>query len=167
MSSRVLRRVMIAIAVLGLARHDLPDGRPLRRDQVLCSSKGNPCEAVQTSVYSKVLGIPVALLGLIGYVGILGALLAPDTEYSRIATLALTLFGFGFSGVPDLPRGLHAEGDLRVVREQRDHADLPLRARRVALHRGAVPAARVAAVEAAAVQQHAHGAREDAGIQRE
>ena len=26
------------------------------------------------------------------------ALLAPDTEYSRITALALTLFGFGFSG---------------------------------------------------------------------
>jgi uncharacterized membrane protein len=98
MSSRGLRRVMIAIAVLGFAVTLYLTVVHYAGIKVICSSKGNPCEAVQTSVYSKVLGIPVALLGLIGYVGILGALLAPDTEYSRIATLALTLFGFGFSG---------------------------------------------------------------------
>ena len=97
MSSRVLRRVMIAIAVLGLAVAIYLTVVHYAGIKVICSSKGNPCEAVQTSVYSKVLGIPVALLGLIGYLGILGALLAPDTDYSRIAALALTLFGFGFS----------------------------------------------------------------------
>ena len=97
MSSRVLRRVMIAIAILGLAVTIYLTVVHYAGIKVLCSSKGNPCEAVQTSVYSEVLGIPVALLGLIGYLGILGALLAPDTEYSRIAALALTLFGFGFS----------------------------------------------------------------------
>ena len=97
MSSRALRRVMIAIAVLGLAVTIYLTVVHYAGIKVICSSKGNPCEAVQTSVYSKVLGIPVALLGLIGYLGILGALLAPDTDYSRIAALALTLFGFGFS----------------------------------------------------------------------
>jgi uncharacterized membrane protein len=39
----------------------------------------------------------VALLGLIGYVFILGSLLAPDREETRIATLGLTVVGFGFS----------------------------------------------------------------------
>jgi uncharacterized membrane protein len=55
------------------------------------------CETVQSSQWSKLAGIPVALLGLIGYVGILGSLLAPDREESRMATLGLTLIGFGFS----------------------------------------------------------------------
>ena len=41
--------------------------------------------------------MPVALLGLIGYVGILASLLVPEQEWTRLATLALTLFGFGFS----------------------------------------------------------------------
>jgi uncharacterized membrane protein len=40
----------------------------------------------------------VALLGLIGYVLILGSLLAPDREETRLATLGLTLVGVGFSG---------------------------------------------------------------------
>ena len=55
------------------------------------------CVKVQTSVWSKLAGVPVALLGLIGYAGILASLLAPDREETRLATLALTLIGFGFS----------------------------------------------------------------------
>jgi uncharacterized membrane protein len=58
---------------------------------------GQSCVKVQTSVWSKVDGVPVALLGLIGYVGILGMLLAPDREETRVATLGLTLIGVGFS----------------------------------------------------------------------
>jgi uncharacterized membrane protein len=58
---------------------------------------GQSCVKVQTSVWSKVAGVPVALLGLIGYIGILASLLAPDREESRLATLGLTLIGVGFS----------------------------------------------------------------------
>src|SRR5579884_919058 len=56
------------------------------------------CQTVQSSVWSKVDGVPVALLGLIGYVGILASLVAPDREETRLATLGLTLIGVGFSG---------------------------------------------------------------------
>ena len=35
--------------------------------------------------------------GLIGYIGILASLLVPDREESRLATLGLTVIGFGFS----------------------------------------------------------------------
>jgi uncharacterized membrane protein len=58
---------------------------------------GQSCIKVQTSVWSKVDGVPVALLGLIGYIGILGSLLAPDREETRLMTLGLTLIGVGFS----------------------------------------------------------------------
>ena len=54
------------------------------------------CETVQKSDYSKLAGVPVALLGLIGYVGILAALIRDD-ETSRSAAAFLSIVGFGFS----------------------------------------------------------------------
>jgi uncharacterized membrane protein len=39
----------------------------------------------------------VALIGLLGYILIVGALLAPDREETRLAVLGLTMVGFGFS----------------------------------------------------------------------
>jgi uncharacterized membrane protein len=63
--------------------------------KVLCLSSGS-CETVQASSYAKLDGIPVAVLGLIGYVGILGSL-AVRGELGRIAGFAVALIGFGFS----------------------------------------------------------------------
>ena len=40
--------------------------------------------------------MPVALIGLLGYIAILGSLLVRESETSRFATMALTLGGFGF-----------------------------------------------------------------------
>jgi uncharacterized membrane protein len=54
------------------------------------------CEKVQTSDWSKLAGVPVALLGLLGYAGILGALLVPG-ENGVIGAAALSWIGFGFS----------------------------------------------------------------------
>ena len=42
-------------------------------------------------------GVPVALIGLIGYVLIFASLLAPETETSRFAAVAFAVVGFGFS----------------------------------------------------------------------
>jgi uncharacterized membrane protein len=58
---------------------------------------GESCTKVQASIYSELAGVPVALMGLIGYVAILATLLAPETEATRLATLGLTFGGFGFS----------------------------------------------------------------------
>jgi uncharacterized membrane protein len=54
------------------------------------------CETVQTSVYSTLFGIPVALLGLITYVLILITLRRRD-DNALLAGYALTLIAFGFS----------------------------------------------------------------------
>jgi uncharacterized membrane protein len=51
---------------------------------------------VQTSAYAKLAGVPVALLGLIGYVVILGALIV-DGEIGRMVAALTALVGFGFS----------------------------------------------------------------------
>jgi uncharacterized membrane protein len=64
-------------------------------NSLVCTNTG--CLTVQSSVYSKVGGVPVALIGLIGYVLIMASLLAPASENARLSTMALTLGGFGFS----------------------------------------------------------------------
>jgi uncharacterized membrane protein len=64
--------------------------------KVACLSGGGGCETVQASSYSKLDGIPVSVLGLIGYVAILGSLLVRG-ELGRIAGFGVALIGFGFS----------------------------------------------------------------------
>jgi uncharacterized membrane protein len=54
------------------------------------------CEKVQTSEWSKVAGVPVAALGLMGYVGILAALFVPG-EAAASAAAGMALVGAGFS----------------------------------------------------------------------
>jgi uncharacterized membrane protein len=54
------------------------------------------CEKVQTSQWARLAGIPVALLGLLGYAGILAALVARG-EAALTAAAGLALVGAGFS----------------------------------------------------------------------
>jgi uncharacterized membrane protein len=96
MSSRTLRLVLIAITVLGVALASYLTYVHYAEIKPLCTA-GNSCIKVQSSVYSKLAGVPVALMGLIGYVLILGSLLVRQSETSRLATMSLTLVGFGFS----------------------------------------------------------------------
>ncbi len=60
----------------------------------VCTSGG--CERVQASSYAEIGPIPVALLGLIGYVLILASL-AVRGDVGRALTFMLTLTGFAFS----------------------------------------------------------------------
>jgi uncharacterized membrane protein len=62
---------------------------------VLCLSSGG-CETVQHSRYSKLEGVPVATLGLAGYIGILISL-GIRGEMGRALGFALALVGFLFS----------------------------------------------------------------------
>jgi uncharacterized membrane protein len=54
------------------------------------------CAVVQTSEYSELAGVPVAVLGLLGYLGVLAALVR-DGEAGRTAAAFLSLAGLGFS----------------------------------------------------------------------
>ena len=60
----------------------------------VCTTGG--CERVQASTYSEIGPIPVALLGLIGYVLILLSLFVRG-DVGRALTFMLTLSGFAFS----------------------------------------------------------------------
>jgi uncharacterized membrane protein len=55
------------------------------------------CETVQKSHYSKLFGVPVALLGGLSYLGLL-ATLARDGENWRTAGAMIAIVGVGFSG---------------------------------------------------------------------
>jgi uncharacterized membrane protein len=63
--------------------------------KIICGANGG-CETVQSSVYSKLAGIPVAVLGLAGYIGILFSL-AIRSEFGRVAGFGIALVGFLFS----------------------------------------------------------------------
>ena len=92
-----LRRVMLVLAIIGLGVATYLTIIHYAGIKPSCTA-GQSCIKVQSSVWSKVDGVPVALLGLIGYIGITASLLVPDREESRLATLGLTLIGFAFSG---------------------------------------------------------------------
>ncbi len=91
-----LRRVMLVLAVIGLGVAAYLTYVHYSGIKPACTA-GQACVKVQTSEWSKLAGVPVALIGLIGYVGVLISLVAPDSEETRLATLGLTLIGFGFS----------------------------------------------------------------------
>jgi uncharacterized membrane protein len=91
-----LRRVMLVLAVIGLGIAAYLTYVHYAGIKPACTA-GQSCVKVQTSQWSRLAGVPVALIGLLGYIAILAGLLAPDTEQLRLATLAMTLLGFLFS----------------------------------------------------------------------
>jgi uncharacterized membrane protein len=97
MSSSVLRKTMLVLTAVGLCLAAYLTYVHYSGVTPPCSIKGNPCSQVQKSQYSLLVGVPVALIGLLGYIAILGSLLAPDGERARFVTMALILGGFGFS----------------------------------------------------------------------
>jgi uncharacterized membrane protein len=87
---------MLVLAVIGLGLASYLTYVHYSGIKPACSLGGS-CEKVQTSAYSHLAGVPVALMGLIGYVAIVILLLAPENETTRFATVAVVTIGFGFS----------------------------------------------------------------------
>jgi uncharacterized membrane protein len=91
----MLRTVGLVLAVLGLAIAGYLVYVHYADIDPVCNI-AHGCHKVQTSSYSKLAGVPVALLGLIGYIIIFGALLVPG-ESARMMAALTALVGFGFS----------------------------------------------------------------------
>lgn len=90
-------RIRLAIGVLALAGVSIAGYLTFVRFSeglLLCASGG--CETVQSSRYAVVLGVPVAVLGLGGYLLILASAFARG-ELARVAGASIALAGFGFS----------------------------------------------------------------------
>lgn len=91
-----LRRAIAFVATLGvgvatyIAIAETGGGSPT------CLAGGSGCRTIAESSYSELVGINVAIYGIVGYVAILlTAFLASDA--ARFAGFVLSLGGFGFS----------------------------------------------------------------------
>jgi uncharacterized membrane protein len=96
MTDARLRPTMIVLALIGLGIAGYLTYVHYRGIKVLCVAGGGGCEQVQASRYSKLARVPVATIGLVGYVGILATLMVRG-ESARLATAALTVTGWAFS----------------------------------------------------------------------
>jgi uncharacterized membrane protein len=86
--------VAVAVAGLGIATYltvvHYAGGSPV-------CAVAHGCATVQKSDYAKFAGVPVALLGVFGYLAILASLVR-DTEATRTAAAFLSIGGLAFSG---------------------------------------------------------------------
>jgi uncharacterized membrane protein len=95
-SDRALRTAGLVLAVLGIGVAGYLVYVHYADVDPVCNI-AHGCHKVQTSEYAELAGVPVALLGLIGYVVLLGALIAPQGEVARMVAALTALVGFGFS----------------------------------------------------------------------
>jgi len=106
-----LRWLGIGLAILGLAVAVYMSYAELSGQETSCPGATDAagaagavavdCGFVQSSIYAKVLGVPVAVIGVAGYLAILGVWLLEDRvgilrEYSHLLVFGMALFGFLF-----------------------------------------------------------------------
>lgn len=95
------RRILIALAVAGLLVAGYLTYVYVADVDALCSGVGG-CDAVKNSRYSSLAGIPVPVIGVVGYAAILGVLLLEETdsilaEHGPILVFGMSLFGTLYS----------------------------------------------------------------------
>jgi uncharacterized membrane protein len=94
-TDRRLRLAILVITVIGIGIATYLTYVHYAGIKVACLSSGG-CETVQASKWSKLGGVPVAVLGLVGYV-LIFASLAVRGDLGRIGGFGLALVGFLFS----------------------------------------------------------------------
>jgi uncharacterized membrane protein len=95
-STRGLRIATAALALVGLAIAGYLTWVHYAGLHPFCVGGGGGCERVQTSRWADLAGIPVAVLGLAGYLAILATLALPE-DAGRTAAAFVALVGLGFS----------------------------------------------------------------------
>lgn len=100
-----LYRTMIVLAVIGLLVATYMTIYKWTNNNAMCLGSGD-CGTVNASKYSEVNGIPVALIGFLGYASILGVLVLEKRkvfmaeffeENATLLTFGLALTGFLFT----------------------------------------------------------------------
>ncbi len=95
MSDRTLRLAAALVAALGIGVAAYLTWAHYSGSQVACIAGGG-CETVQESSYAEIAGVPVALVGLVGYASIL-ALILWDAPVARLGAASLAFVGLLFS----------------------------------------------------------------------
>ena len=96
-----LRQVMIGLTVLGLLVSIYMTIYKVTNNESMCIGSGG-CSIVNASGYSEVSGIPVAMVGVGGYLGILALLFLENRpgffqENGSMLLFGITLVGFLFT----------------------------------------------------------------------
>lgn len=92
----------VALAVLGVAVSVYMTVYKLTSNESMCLGSGD-CSTVNASSYSEIFGIPVAVVGIAGYLAILALLLLETyrgqffAEHGPLAVFGLAVGGFGFT----------------------------------------------------------------------
>lgn len=92
-----LYRASVALAILGLIVSIYMTIFKLTENKNMCLGNGG-CSVVNSSKYAEVYGIPVAVLGIVGYLAILGALLLEKRNPFFHNNGAILLFGLALVG---------------------------------------------------------------------
>jgi uncharacterized membrane protein len=95
-SLRALRLATGLLALVGVAIAGYLTWVHYAGLQPFCVGGGGSCERVQSSRWSELGGVPVAVLGLGGYLLLLASLALPEAP-GRTAAALLALVGAGFS----------------------------------------------------------------------
>ncbi len=99
-----LKLISIVLAVIGIGIAGYLTYTDVLHAPVACIQGGAwDCGGVQTSIYSRIAGVPVAVLGLVGYIAILLVLAFESSipflaARGRLLVFAMTLFGIVMSG---------------------------------------------------------------------
>lgn len=96
-----LKQIIIALSVLGLLVSIYMTIYKITSNDNMCVGSKD-CSVVNASRYSEVNGIPVGLIGVVGYVAILGLLWLEDKneffkENGSMILFGVTLIGFFFT----------------------------------------------------------------------
>lgn len=96
MTERAARRALAVVAAAGLAVAAYLTVTHAAGAAPVCSTSRG-CEVVANSPYSSIAGIPVAAVGIAGYLVLLSCAAARG-DFARFAGLAAALIGVAFSG---------------------------------------------------------------------
>lgn len=94
---RTISRLSVILAVLGLMVAVYMTVFKLTDNQNMCLGNGG-CSVVNNSVYSEVYGVPVAIVGALGYAAILAVLTLSGRWAFLRKNAALLIFGLCLAG---------------------------------------------------------------------